>query len=173
MKRELLDKYLAGQCTTDETRRVEAWYEEQGNDKDFLSSLSDLEKQLLEEDTLKKIKSTIGVPFENEEETPKIIPFWRNWRVQMGIAASLLLICWAGWAYLQSNSTPKEVLFAFVEPLKQDALVRFINKETKLINHRLPDGTQVCMYPNAELTYPKVFEGKTRQVTFVGEGFLM
>lgn len=171
MKRELLDKYLAGQCTTDEARKVEAWYENQGKDKDFLSSLSDLEKQLLEEDTLKKIKSTIGIPFENEEETPKIIPFWHNWRIQMGVAASLLLICWAGWYYLPFNSPSKEALFAFVEPSKQDALIRFVNKEAKLINHRLPDGTKVCMYPNAELTYPKVFEGKTRQVTFVGEGF--
>lgn len=171
MKRELLDKYLAGQCTTDEARKVEDWYEKQGDDKDFLSSLSDLEKQLLEEDTLKKIKSTIGIPFENEDETPKIIPFWRNWRVQMGVAASLLLMCWAGWSYLQPDSTPKDALFAFVEPSKQDALVHFVNKEAKLITHRLPDGTQVCMYPNAELTYPKVFEGKTRQVVFVGEGF--
>jgi transmembrane sensor len=173
MKQELLEKYLAGQCTANETRKVETWYKEQGDDKDFLSSLSDLEKQLLEEETLKNIKSTIGVPFESEEELPQKMPFWRNWRVQMGIAASFLLLCWAGRSFLQSNfsSEPNDTLFGFVEPIKQDALVRFVNKEAKLITFRLPDGTQVCMYPNAELTYPRVFEGKTRQVTFVGEGF--
>lgn len=172
MKRELLDKYLAGQCTTNETRKVEAWYEAQKGDKDFLASLSDLDQQLLEEETLKKIKSTIGVPFDSDEETPIKLPLWRNWRVQMGIAVSFLLLCWAGWSYLQfTPAKTNESLFGFIEPMKQDAIVRFVNKEAKLITHRLPDGTQVCLYPNAELTYPKAFEGKTRQVTFIGEGF--
>jgi transmembrane sensor len=173
MSQELLDKYLAGQCTIDETRKVEAWYETQSGDKDYLASLSDLDKQLLEEETLKKIKSTIGIPFNGQEETPKKMPLWRNWRVQMGIAASFLLICWAGWSFLQSNTStpPNDALFGLIEPLKQDAIVRFVNKEAKLITHRLPDGTQVCLYPNAELTYPQAFEGKTRQVTFIGEGF--
>jgi transmembrane sensor len=173
MSRELLDKYLAGECTADETRNVEAWYADQKGNKDFLSTLSDLDRQLLEEETLKKIKNTLGVSFDSEEEETKVISFWRNWRVQVGIAASFLLICWAGWSFLLANKTakPADALFAQIEPIKQDATVRFVNKEAKLITHRLPDGTQVCLYPNAELTYPKAFEGDTRQVTFIGEGF--
>ncbi|MFN8345221.1 MAG: FecR family protein [Spirosomataceae bacterium] len=172
MKRELLDKYLAGQCTANETRKVEAWYEAQKGDKDFLASLSDLDRQLLEEETLKMIKSTIGVPFDSNDEIPKQLPLWRNWRVYMGIAASFLLLCWAGWSYLKSTpAKTNELIAGFIEPIKQDAVVRFVNKEAKLITHRLPDGTQVCLYPNAELMYPKVFEGATRQVIFIGEGF--
>jgi transmembrane sensor len=173
MTRELLDKYLAGQCTTNETRKVESWYEAQRGDRDFLASLSDLEQQLLEEETLKKIKSTLGVSsLDNDEEIPRKLSLWHNWRLQIGIAASFLLICGAGWLYLKSTSTKtNDALLGFTKPIKQDAIVRFVNKEAKLITHRLPDGTQVCLYPNAELTYPKVFEGKTRQVTFIGEGF--
>lgn len=172
MSQELLDKYLAGECTSDETRNVEAWYADQKGNKDFLSTLSDLDRQLLEEETLKKIKSVLGVWFDSEEEETKVIPFWRNWRVQVGVAASFLLMFWAGW-FLQSNkfAKPDDALFAQIEPIQQDAVVRFINKEARLITHRLPDGTQVCLYPNAELTYPKAFEGTTRQVTFIGEGF--
>ena len=173
MSPELLDKYLAGQCTAEETRKVEAWYATQRGEKDVLSTLSDLEKQLLEEETLKKIKSAIGVPFDNQEETPKKLSFWRNRVVQMGMAASFLLVCWGGWAFFQSKTLAKteDALFGLVEPIRQDEVIRFVNKEAQLITHRLPDGTQVCLHPNAELSYPKAFEGKTRQVTFIGEGF--
>jgi transmembrane sensor len=169
---ELLDKYLAGECTPAETRKVEAWYAAQGEEKDYLSTLSALDKHMLEEATLKNVKSAIGVPFEAEEEVPRKLSFWRNPLFQMGMAASFLLISWGGWSYFQSQTVvASDALFGVVEPMKLDAMVRFVNKETKLITHRLPDGTEVCLHPNAELTYPKAFEGKTRQVTFVGEGF--
>lgn len=169
---ELLDKYLSGSCTAEETRRVEAWYAAQRGEKDVLSSLSDLDKQLLEEETLKKIRSTIGIPFESQEEPPKKLTFWRNRVFQMGMAASFLLICWGSWSYFQAQTpTTEDALFGIIEPIKANSAVRFINKEAKLVTHRLPDGTKVCLHPNAELTYPKTFEGKTRQVTFIGEGF--
>ena len=171
MSPELLDKYLAGQCTAEEIRKVEAWYAAQRGEKDVLSALSDLDKQLLEEDTLKKIKSTIGLPFESQEELPIKLPFWRNRLVLMGIAASFLLICWGGWIFFSSPTKTDDALFGLIEPIKQDAVVRFVNKEAKLIMHRLPDGTEVCLHPNAEVTYPRVFDGKTRQVSFIGEGF--
>jgi transmembrane sensor len=171
---EILDKYLAGECTAEETRKIEAWYAAQKGEKDFLSTVSDLDKHLLEEMTLKKIKTTIGAPFLLQEETPVKLSFWRNRVFKMGIAASFALICWAGWSLFQSQTVTKatDTLFGIADaPIKQDALVRFVNKETKLKTLRLPDGTAVCMHPNAELTYPKTFEGKTRQVIFIGEGF--
>lgn len=173
MTRELLDKYLADQCNTKEKGKVEAWYAAQGGDKDFLSSLSDLDRQVLEEETLEKIKSTVGVLLDNQEEPPKKLVFWKNRAVQMGIAASFLLTFWGGWTYFQSEISTKtdDVLFGIIEPLNQESIIRFVNKESKLIKHRLPDGTEVCLHPNAELTYPKTFTGKTRQVTFIGEGF--
>lgn len=170
---ELLDRYLEGQCTDEETRKIEAWYAAQRGEKDALSALSDLDKQLLEEDTLKRIKRTIGEPFEIVEDLPQKMTFWRNRVFQLGIAASFLLICWGGWSYFQSPSIAKndDALFGQIEPIRQDAAVRFVNNEAKLVTHRLPDGTKVCLHPHAELTYPKAFEGKTRQVTFIGEGF--
>ena len=170
---ELLDKYLAGQCTAEETRTVEAWYATQRGEKDVLSTLSDLEKQLLEEEILKNVRTKISVPIDNQEETPKKLSFWRNRIVQMGIAASFLLFCWGGWSFFQSKTTAKteDALFGLIEPVKEDAIIRFVNKKTKLITHLLPDGTQVCLHPNAELSYPKAFTGKTRQVSFIGEGF--
>lgn len=174
MSRELLDKYLAGQCTTNETHNVEVWYEAQKGDKDFLHSLSDLDKQLLEEETLQRIRTTIGVPLKNEVEIPKKMSLWRNWGVQMGIAASILLVFGVGLALYQSKtSKPADELFGQIEPIMQaeNSIIRFVNKEAKLITHRLPDGTQVSLYPSAELTYPKTFAGKTRRVTFIGEGF--
>ncbi len=173
MSPELLDKYLSGQCTAAETRKVEAWYAAQRGEKDYLSTVSDLDKQLLEEATLKNIKSAIGSPFEEEEEMPRKLSFWRNRVFQMGMAASFLLVCWGGWFYSQSQTASQtdDIFFGLTEQINEESAVRFVNKEAKLVTHRLPDGTQVCLHPNAELTYPKVFEGKTRQVSFIGEGF--
>jgi transmembrane sensor len=173
MSPELLDKYLAGQCTAEEIRTVEAWYAAQRGEKGVISTLSDLEKQLLEEEILKNVRTKIGLPIDNQEETPKKLSFWRNRVVQMGIAASFLLVCWGGWAFFQDKTPAKteDTLFGLIEPIKQEEVIRFINKEAKLVTHRLPDGTEVCLHPNAELTYPKAFTGKTRQVSFIGEGF--
>ena len=170
---ELLDKYLAGECTSSEIRKIEAWYAEQGEEKDYLSTLSALDKHLLEDATLKKIKHTIGVPFESQEEAPKKVSFWRNGLFKMGIAASVLLICWSGWVSFQSNKRSKldEMFAGLSENIHQNTTIRYVNTEAKLIKHRLPDGTMVCMHPNAELTYPKTFTGEARQVTFIGEGF--
>ncbi len=172
MSLELLEKYLAGGCTASEIRNVEAWYAAQKGEKDTLSALSDLDRQLLEEETLRKIKNTIGMdmPVDTQEELPKKWSFWRSRVFQMGIAASFFLICAAGWLFFNSPAKADDALFV-VEPINPDAVIRFVNKESKLITHLLPDGTQVCMHPNAELTYPKAFEGKTRQVKFIGEGF--
>lgn len=170
---ELLDTYLAGKCTPEEVRKIEAWYAAQNGEKDFLASLSDLDKHLLEEDTLKKIKKTLDIPSEYQEETPPKLSFWRRKVVQLGIAASFLLLSVGSWFFFQEGTPTQtsDALFGVIEPIKENAVTRFVNKEAKLVTHRLPDGTEVCLHPNAELTYPKVFEGKTRQVTFIGEGF--
>ena len=170
---ELLDKYLLGQCTAEEILTVESWYASQRGTKDYLSSLSGLERQLLEEETLKNIKSTLNEPFDEEEQTPKKLSFWRNRLVQVGMAASFLLICWVSWSYFQSlkSINGDDTLFGVVKPVNQSNMIHFTNKETKMVMHFLPDSTQVWLHPNAELTYPKTFDIHSRQVTFVGEGF--
>lgn len=67
---ELLDKYLAGECTVAEVQIVELWYAAQDDDDVSLDApLSDLERQILEEDTLQRIKSNIGIVSDSEEET--------------------------------------------------------------------------------------------------------
>jgi transmembrane sensor len=170
---ELIDKYLAGECTVAENRKIESWYAAQGEEKDYLSTLSDLDKHLLEEATLEKIKSAIGIPFESQEEAPRKISFWRNSRFQMGIAASMLLVCLSAWVYFQNKTGSKtdDIFAGITKEIPTNSVIRFVNEEAKLVKHSLPDGTEVCLHPNAELTYPKAFTGETRQVTFIGEGF--
>ena len=171
---ELLEKYVSGQCTAEEALRVEAWYAAQKGDKDYLSTLSDLERQLLEEDTLKNIRSKMNIGVDNPNEwTPKKRLFGQKRKVWMGLAASFLLLFSVGWYFWQSSQSTQSAatLFDDVEPIKTAETVQFVNKEARLVMYQLPDGTQVCLHPNAELTYPKVFGAKSRQVTFIGEGF--
>ncbi len=35
----------------------------------------------------------------------------------------------------------------------------------------LPDGTKFLLSKNSEITYPKLFEGNTREIILTGEGF--
>ena len=68
---ELLDKYLAGECTAAEIEIVELWYamQDDADDASLDSSLSDLERQMLEEETLQIIKNNIGIVGNSGEET--------------------------------------------------------------------------------------------------------
>lgn len=165
---ELLDRYLSGQCSPEETARVEEWYAMQQGEKNYLARLSDLEQQLLEEETLKNIHSKIGLPLDPVVQVPKKSTFLRQRLFQLGFAASLLLAAWSIWYFFPGTEVNTS---AIVRPKQQQDSVHFVNNEAKLITHILPDGTKVCLHPHAELIYLKIFRGQFRQVEFKGEGF--
>ena len=175
---ELLEKYLTGQCTDEEVRIVENWYATQKGEKKYLSTLSELDRQMLQEDTLNNIRETVGAPFNQEVVIPQKKTFWRNRFVQIGMAATLLVLFLFLWQFASSSSSNTDIksdsaaiVFDEIVVMPQSDVVVFINKEAKLVKHLLPDGTRIWLHPNAELTYPKTFANNSRQVTFVGEGF--
>ncbi len=164
---ELLDKYLSGQCSPEESAKVEEWYAMQPGEKNYLARLSDLERQLLEEETLKNIHTKIGLQSNPLEKTPRKMVFRRR-LFQLGVAASLLLAAWSIWYFVPGTEVNTS---AIVRPKQQQDWIHFVNKEAKLITHVLPDGTEVCLHPNAELVYPQTFRRQFRQIVFNGEGF--
>ena len=42
---------------------------------------------------------------------------------------------------------------------------------SKSIEKILPDGTKILLSKNSQITYPKTFEGNTREINLLGEGF--
>lgn len=173
---ELLEKYLAGQCTEEEARIVENWYTTQKGEKKYLSSISELDRQMLQEDTLNNIRKIVGVSFNQAAVIPQKVAFGRNRFVQIGIAASLLIVFLFVWQFTSIHKTDvnpvsTDIVFDELVVMPPSDMVVFINKEAKLVKHLLPDGTRIWLHPNAELSYPKIFANNSRQVTFVGEGF--
>ncbi|MCR8558896.1 hypothetical protein KXD93_14665 [Mucilaginibacter sp. BJC16-A38] len=58
---ELIIKYTQRQCTAEETELVDNWYDSLKDEPDFVSMLSDAERQELKEDLYKKILQKIGL----------------------------------------------------------------------------------------------------------------
>ncbi len=134
-------------------------------DKNLRDPITDSEKEELLRDTFQQISGRLDL--EEEHSIERRFP----WGWVTGIAASLLLIF--GLLYTQ-NISVEEVgnLSAKVIPAAETlAPIEFINQESRIVQHTLPDGSTVWMRPAARITYPQTFEKKNRTVLFAGEGF--
>lgn len=161
----LLEKYLQNTCTEAEKALVEAWYAELEKVPNLHDPISDSEKEELLNNTFQQISGRL----DSEEEYSLERRFPWGWLT--GIAASLLLIC--GLFYANTFPVEKEGnQSALVSPEAETiAPVGFINKESRIVQHTLPDGSTVWLRPAARITYPQTFDEKNRTVLFEGEGF--
>ena len=161
----LLDKYLQGTCTESEKALVEAWYVRLEKDRSSLESISESEKEVLLRNTFQRISVQL------DEDKKSFIVRRFPWEWVTGIAAALLLIC--GLLYTQIDSTGVSSTKA-TESVADTAIIstiEFVNKEQRIVQHALPDGSTVWLRPDARITYPQKFEGEKRVVEFMGEGF--
>ncbi len=160
----LLDKYLQGSCTEAERVRVEAWYAGLPKDQNLLDPISNTEKEELLKEAFRQISNRL----DREEEVIPVRSFPWGWIT--GIAASLLLVC--GLLYTRYNPfpTPSEQS-ATVSGAAIIAPMEFVNREPRIVQHTLPDGSTVWLRPEARIRYPQEFAQKNRTVTFSGEGF--
>ncbi len=160
----LLDKYLQGTCTEAEMARIEAWYAGLGESQSLHDPVSEPEKKELLKNSFRQISDQLDLV----EEATLVRRFPRTWVT--GIAASLLLVC--GLLYT-ANSPATETIdhLTEVSGAEKKSLIEFINKEPRIVQHTLPDGSTVWLRPKARLTYPQKFEESSRMVTFAGEGF--
>ncbi len=160
----LLNKYLNGNCTSEEQKIVEQWY-------DLLEEVPDNEWNIkdLEEKLWQKIKGqTIG---NNElllDEKPTLT-FWKKNNFKMGIAASILLLLGIfTWNYLQKGILKTSISMEQNTPKGMLETQNLSNQAKKII---LEDGSQITLQPQSKLSYPKHFNSDKREVYLTGEGF--
>src|ERR1700730_1758658 len=91
------------------------------------------------------------------------IPKWKYWSV----AASVLIIIGFGTSLLWRPQMNKGKSLARNYDLKNQPITH--KTQTKYI--RLPDGSTVLLNKNSSLEYPENFNGNTREVTLIGEGY--
>lgn len=169
---DLLDRYRSGTATPDERATVEAWYASLQGDVPFLSSLSEAERQHLQEQTFQAIRTKLGLPASETLTLPfqPQIDRWyrRPWVAIVGAAAAVLLVVFAWWF----TRPPAPVqLGVRANNVTIPSEVRFVNQQPRIVARHLPDGTVIWLHPQAELRYPAMFQPDRRSVRFAGEAF--
>lgn len=159
----LLEKYLNETCSEEEKEQVEAWYAGLQGKTDYLDTLAEPEQVSLQKETFRQIQERLMIRKERPVRN-------LNFRWLAGIAASLLLTAGIYFSY-QYSQNPAGIIASKTGQNKSTGFVHFINNESRIVLHTLPDGSQVWMHTNASISYPKIFDEDKREVTFRGEGF--
>lgn len=161
----LIQKYLRGECSQEETAALLQWYSSFENEEDPILSLSTEEMQQLKLRMLEKIHSCIDVnlgqeaslPVRRHTETRQLLFLFS------GVAAALLIL-YGIWFFLRPAS--KTALYEV--PSNNIVVTNLTRSIHKVI---LSDSSVVWLSPESRLEYPERFTGKTRNVTMSGEAF--
>ncbi|CAG4994517.1 hypothetical protein DYBT9275_01409 [Dyadobacter sp. CECT 9275] len=158
----LLKKYLDSQCTDQEKETVEKWYNAINGIPNYLDTLPEHEQKRLKTETYSFIERALS---EGSATNRSRLVRW-----SVAAAASFLVFA-LGYFALKKTGTRDQIIVAENKPVTEDKLVTFTNNDSKINQHKLPDGTTVWMYSEASISYPAVFDQADRKVKFSGEGY--
>ena len=159
LNKEIIEKYLAHQCSEAERMLVEAWYRSFERNPDGLSHLSVSEQDELSHQVRANIERQIK-PI--KLYTP---PRW-IWYAS-GLAAMLLIVMGLSF-YLNVDSPTKLSRISSDIPLSDWA--KYENSSAKVLKIDLPDGSIVWLQPKTLLSYNQS-DRVYRQVNLKGEAF--
>ncbi|GAA3991261.1 FecR family protein [Mucilaginibacter dorajii] len=154
---KLLDRYLSGEASASEKERVEQWLANTNNPSAEWHQMAAADRT----QWLSFLYSSIRQDIDNKGA--KVVPIKRSkilWRSIAAVAAVLIIFFSV---YLIQSATNNDD--AVVE---QTVLKTGINQKQQLT---LADGSKVWVNAGSELTYPKTFDGKTREVYLSGEAY--
>lgn len=160
----LLEKYLQDLCTPEEKELVEKWYASLQGQQDYLSTL--------DQETRSKLKEELYVDIQlRTMVTPpptRLNSAQKRWFT--GVAASIIACMIGSYFFLTTNGKT-----AVDNPIKieftENQLLSFVNDNSQMILHTLPDSSTVWMHPDSRIEYPALFDEDSRKVSFSGEGF--
>jgi transmembrane sensor len=161
---QLLEKYLNNTCSEEERALVEAWYASLQGKQDYLDTLPAGQQTKLQDETFENIQGQLAI--DQEEEVREFPLRWITW-----LAASVLMVIGIYFTYNNNDVTPEVSIVRPIEKKETENIIHFVNNESRLVMHRLPDASTVWMHKNASIRYPKEFDADKRIVNFSGEGF--
>lgn len=158
---ELIQKYLAGNCTLEEKARVILWYNSFEKEDNILETLSESTKDQLKLLMFNRINSRI------EGQAPlKVVPLRRKniiyWSA--GIAAAFLI-------FLSINFYHSNNVIRDQANIIEAKLLAVENKGTTIYQRKLEDGTVVWLSPGARIEFPERFAETERKVSMTGKVF--
>jgi transmembrane sensor len=183
MDRELLERYLSGDTSPDESARVEAWLAEDPDRWAQLAALREaIAESALSEPAVEQAKvevwarlarkigwpeelSAVGRARRPRRPAREFVPSsHRPWRTGWQLAAALFIALAGGSAlgvllFRSRPSAPAEMTRVAATTPGQRGVFR------------LPDGTQVVLGVASTLRYPMVFKDGSREVSLEGEAY--
>lgn len=164
----LIAKYLAGECTPEETTTINAWLENIDNRLLFDEIKSGWEQQLMpssEEPDIEKGLSRLhekiaGLHEDKVTELPASSIRSINSASWM-IAAGLALLIGFGYLFLKDGQNKKNDV----------AQVQITSGNNEVVSLYLPDSSRVWLNKKSTIRYPKQFADNQRVVQMEGEAF--
>ena len=162
---DLLAKYLADETDTHESDMISEWIiASEDNKKTFNHSkmVWDGAKNYRKVDVNAawaklNISKKKEVEFIDIQEVKPILKL--NWLNNFLKIAAVLIVLFGLWfVAARQFATPQNDVLTF-------------KSGSKSIEKILPDGTKILLSKNSQITYPKTFEGNTREINLMGEGF--
>jgi ferric-dicitrate binding protein FerR (iron transport regulator) len=164
--KELLERYAHGECTPQEEKFIDDWYERIGDqDKE------EVEIVLADHNDEKKREHRLWASI-NPEIPHHRKNFFRSFR-KMAAAILLLAVSALGIYLLSGEATLQEKFFALKqgEILTDESFRLITNTGTTPMNVNLDDGSVVILQPFSEIRFIKKFGASYREVYFSGEAF--
>lgn len=158
----LMDRYRKGQCTPEEKKIIEEWYEAlQLGPSSEEGEAPELETYEVDA-SLDKVFKGLNV---GQTSVPMRSVAPRRLRPVMAVAATLVLALGAYWALRLAHPDGRRI---GTKP--DEIVVSTVSGEIKKM--LLPDGTTLQLNANSTIRYAKAFNGAKRQVTLEkGEAF--
>lgn len=158
--RQLLQKYLRGECTAEEKSFVEHWYGL------LEAETGELEKNIDTDELEERLWEQIQSKMDHEAPINDLRPRQKRFRYSwIGLAASLLLVSVWWWSITYTAKEP-----ATNGIVASDWLSRTNDTTTPLLV-QLEDGSKVKLLPKGVLRFPKHFSKNNRTVYLSGDAF--
>ena len=166
---DLLQKYLRGEATPEESAIVDEWYLSLQENPDDISLLDPLEVDIVENKILDRIKANIEVPAQ-EVPVRKISSKSLFIRTPFKLAAAITAIAVIGLGAILFKQ--KGLPSLETKAIADDKPEKKEFNDSKFTNRVvLEDGTVILLKPNSSIEYPAKFSAVDRKVTLRGEAF--
>ena len=159
--KELLDKFSRGECSLEEEKLIQDWYENIGGPH----------HEKLESENRNSLEAKLWWKIRPGSSDPE-----KNFAYYLTrIAAVILLLAVAGLgAYMavhERATVKQEIAFSDELPLLDGTLTRISNDEISPSEITLEDGSRVTLKPKSEIQFAKKFPNQKREVYLSGEAF--
>lgn len=146
----LIEKLFAGQCTEDEIKVLNQWYDSFDGNRSFTNQLSEAGKAALEKKLLKGINARVTA-FETRKSTPSTA--YKHWYKAAACVAFVITAC---------------LVYFFIF----NATLEYATAYAETRRIILPDSSSVVLNANSALTYKRNWNfQETREVWLEGEAF--